>query len=241
ARCRREECEASPRASSRVAGRDARLTSVTPLSPNIKRILLVALDNLGDLVFASALTPPLNERYPDAVIHAWCKEYTAPIARLIPHVSAVVAADPFWAARPGYARPPARPFVRSVLAIRRARYDVAVLSEAPWRAAAAVATARIPMRVGLARHRNALFLTHVLPAPDAHKPVLVEQARLLDAFGISSPSPRYRLDVTPLQSMRERTAAELPPRFVAFHPFAGARDRCVGLGEWTQLAFALQA
>jgi ADP-heptose:LPS heptosyltransferase len=208
---------------------------------DVQRVLVVALDNLGDLVFASALTPPLHARYPEATIHVWCKEYTAPIARLMPHVDAVVAADPFWAVPPGHARPPTRPFLRSVLAIRRARYDLALLSEAPWRAAAAVAATRIPMRVGLARHRNPLFLTHVLPAADIHKPVLAEQARLLGALDIASPNPRYRLDLEPLQSMRERTAAELPARFVAFHPFAGARDRCVGLGEWTQLAFALQA
>jgi ADP-heptose:LPS heptosyltransferase len=208
---------------------------------DVHRILLVALDNLGDLVFASALVPPLNARFPYATIHVWCKEYTAPVARLIPHVSAVVAADPFWAVPPGHTRPPTRPFVRSLLAVRRARYDVAVLSEAPWRAAAAVSAARIPTRIGLARHRNAMFLTHVLPSADAHKPVLVEQARLLGPLDISSADPRYQLDATALQSVRGRIADHLPRRFIAFHPFAGARDRCVALSEWTQLAFAMQA
>ena len=46
-----------------------------------ERILIVALDNLGDLVFASALTPPLREAFPDATIDVWCKSYTAPVAR----------------------------------------------------------------------------------------------------------------------------------------------------------------
>jgi ADP-heptose:LPS heptosyltransferase len=215
---------------------------VTPDVPaDVGRILLVALDNLGDLVFASALTPPIHARYPNATIHVWCKEYTAPVARLIPHVSAVVSADPFWAVPPGYARPPMRPFVRSVLAVRRARYDLAVLSEAPWRAAAAASAARIPIRIGLARHRNPLFLTHVLPAADVHKPVVAEQARLLAPLGISSAEARYRLDAAPLESLRRRIAGQLPPQFVALHPFAGAKDRCVSLGEWTQLAFALHA
>lgn len=205
-----------------------------------RRILLVALDNLGDLVFASALTPPLHAAYPQATIDVWCKEYTSPVAALIPHVDGVIAADPFWAASPGHSRPATRPFLRSIGAVRRAHYDVAVLSEAPWRVAAAVAAARIPTRIGLARHRNSLFLTHVLPAADVHKPVLGEQARLLAPFGISSTDPRYRLDAAPLQTMRDQLAAQLPARFVAFHPFAGARDRCVALTEWTQMAFAMQ-
>ncbi|MGH7620510.1 MAG: glycosyltransferase family 9 protein, partial [Gemmatimonadaceae bacterium] len=184
--------------------------------------------------------PPLHARFPGATIHVWCKDYTAPVARLIPHVSAVVAADPFWAIPPGGARPPIRPFVRSIAKIRRARYDVAVLSEAPWRAAAAVAAGRVPVRIGLARHRNSLFLTDVLPAADGHKPVLAEQARLLEPFGIPPGDPRYRLDPAPLESVRRELAERLPPRFVALHPFAGARDRCVPLAQWTQVAFALQ-
>ena len=95
-----------------------------------ERILLVSLDNLGDLVFASALTPPLHAAYPGAVIDVWCKQYTAPIAALVPHVSSVIAADPFWATASGR-RARAAPFLRSIAAVRRSGYDVAILSESP--------------------------------------------------------------------------------------------------------------
>ena len=37
------------------------------------RILLVSLDNVGDLVFASALAPALRERFPAAPLDVWCK------------------------------------------------------------------------------------------------------------------------------------------------------------------------
>jgi ADP-heptose:LPS heptosyltransferase len=205
------------------------------------RILLVALDNLGDLVFASALTPPLRRAFPDATIDVWAKAYTAPVAKLIPHVSDVIAADPFWAVPPHLARPPIGKFIASVREIRRRKYDLAILSGAPWRTAAAVAAAGIPRRIGMARRRNQYFLTDVLPAEDVHRPVLREQARLLSPLGIASVNPRYELDVTRLGDLRRRIAAQLPRRFVALHPFAAARNRCVPLLEWTQLAFALQA
>ena len=207
----------------------------------VRRVLLVALDNLGDLVFASALTPPMHAAYPDAIIDVWCKAYTADVAALIPHVRSVIAANPFWAAARAHSRPRILPFLRSVRDVRNARYDVAILSEAPWRTAAAVAAARIPVRVGLSRHRNAAFLTHVLDAQDAHKPVLREQARLLSVFGIESPNPRYRLDPARLGDLRATVRDQLPPRFAALHPFASSRDRCVPLSEWTQLAFALHS
>jgi ADP-heptose:LPS heptosyltransferase len=206
----------------------------------VRRVLLVALDNLGDLVFASALTPPLHAAYPDAAIDVWAKDYTADVARLIPHVRSVHAANPFWAASKAHAKPRVGQFVRSIFEVRHCRYDVAILSEAPWRTAAAVAATRTPVRIGMARHRNAAFLTHVLPAEDAHKPVLEEQARLLAVLGIESPNPRYRLETGPLGATRAELSQILPSRFVALHPFASNRNRCVPLGEWTQLAFALK-
>jgi ADP-heptose:LPS heptosyltransferase len=203
------------------------------------RILVVALDNLGDLVFASALTPPLRAAFPDATIDLWSKTYTQPIARLVPHVSSVIDVEPFWAVRRGVARPKIGPVVRAVREIRRRHYDVAILSAAPWRTSAAVAAAGIPVRIGLERHRNRFFLTHVLAAENKHAPVLLEQARLLEPLGITSTNPRYALDPAPLAAARAELAGMLPQRFVALHPFASSRERCVPLSEWTQVAFAL--
>jgi ADP-heptose:LPS heptosyltransferase len=205
------------------------------------RILIVALDNLGDLVFASALTPPLRAAFPDAIIDVWSKTYTAAVARLVPDVGTVIHSDPFWAVRRGGPRPRIKPVLDAVGEVRRRRYDVAILSAAPWRTAAAVAASRIPVRIGLARHRNRFFLTHVLPPEDKHRSVLLEQARLLEPLGIASAQPRYVLDAGPLAETRGRLARVLPDRFVALHPFASSRDRCVPLGEWTQVAFALAA
>lgn len=207
----------------------------------VGRILLVSLDNLGDLVFASALTPPLHEAFPEAAIDVWCKQYTAPIAALIPHVAAVIAADPFWAASPGQPRAGTLPFLRSIADVRGHRYDLAVLSQAPWRTAAAVFASGIPIRIGFARRHNARFLTHLVAAEDPERPVLQEQARLLAPLGLEPGALRYALDVSSLDQARRAVAERLPPRFVALHPFAGSRDRCVPLTEWTQLAFALES
>ena len=211
------------------------------MATRLRQILIVALDNLGDVVFSSALTPPLHAAFPDATIDVWCKAYTADVAALIPHVTNVVAADPFWAVHPHLPRASTLAFLRSVRRVARTHYDVAILSEAPWRAAAAVGATRIPIRIGLARRHNRRFLTHMLDAEDAHKPVVREQARLLAALGITVAHPRYRLDVSRLGPDRFTIASQLPPRFVALHPFAGQRDRCVALAEWIQLACAVHA
>ena len=204
-----------------------------------RRILVVALDNLGDLVFASALTPPLRRALPDSVIDVWAKAYTAEVARFIPHVSAVVAADPFWAAAPGRPRASVRSFLRSIAEVRARRYEVAIVTGAPWRTAAAVAAARIPIRIGAERRHNRHFLTQVVAAEDRGRSVLVEQARLLEPLGIMSVEPRYVLDAHADDALRSAVSARLPARFAALHPFAGDRRRCVPLAEWRRVAALL--
>ena len=207
---------------------------------SVDRILLVSLDNLGDLVFASALAPPLRERFPGVALDVWCKEYTADVARLVPGVSDVIASDPFWDVAPGRAKGSRAAFVRAFREVRRRRYDVAVLAAAPWRTAAAVAATRIPTRIGLRRRKNRYFLTDALPDERSDRPVMTEMARLLAPLGIEAATLRYRLDPSPLAPRRERLAVAIARPYAALHPFASKENRCVALPVWIELSRALR-
>lgn len=206
----------------------------------VDRILLVSLDNLGDMVFASALAPPLEERFPRATLDIWCKEYTADVARLVPGVHDVIAADPFWDRAPGRGKGSMLAFLRTLRTVRGRRYDVAILAAAPWRTAAAVAAAGIPMRIGLRRRKNERYLTHPLPHEDISRPVMTEHARLLGPLGIEGARLRYRLDTTPLESRRARLSGLVRRPFAALHPFASKANRCVALPVWCELARRLE-
>lgn len=214
-------------------------SNLTP-APAPRRLLLVSLDNLGDLVFASALTPPLRRHFPGVAITLWCKRYTSDIAALVPEVNAVIASDPYWDRAPGHGRGGRVAFARAQWRVRRGRFDTAVLAAAPWRTARAVAHCGIPMRIGLERRKNARWLTHCLDAEDMHRPVLSEEARLLAALGIADPGPvRYRLDPSRLPPRPDLDGA-LGRRIVALHPFASKRSRCVPVPVWLDVARELQ-
>jgi len=211
------------------------------IEERINRILIVSLDNLGDVVFASSLAQPLRDRFPRAAIDLWCKTYTADVARLIPHVRDVVASDPFWDRAPGRGKGALLPFLGALRRVRAARYDVAVFAAAPWRTAAAVAATRVPKRIGLARRRNERFLTHALAPEDIHRPVLQEMARVLEPLGIRVSVPRYRLEESSLSDRVRRLEQSLGTQpagrgLVALHPFASKRDRCVALDVWRSVA-----
>jgi ADP-heptose:LPS heptosyltransferase len=208
---------------------------------SVDRILLVSLDNLGDMVFASALAPPLRERFPKAALDIWCKEYTAAVARLVPGANDVIASDPFWDRAPGRAKGSKAAFLRAMRTVRSRRYDVALLAAAPWRTAAAVAATRIPVRVGLRRRKNRAFLTDALPDENPRQPVLSELARLLEPVGIIAAPLRYRLDPASLTTRRARLMTRIPQPYVALHPFASKQNRCVALPVWIELARRLSA
>jgi ADP-heptose:LPS heptosyltransferase len=199
--------------------------------------LIVSLDNLGDLVFASALVAPLREHFPEARIGLWCKSYSAGLAPLISDIDDVYAADPFWDRSPGTGKGSLSAFLSAIRGVRRARFDCAILSSAPWRTSAAVAAARVPQRIGLERRRNGRWLTDVLPPEDRKKPVLEEIARLLVPLEIQRSGLRYRLDASRLDNEHSVVTKVIgSDSFVALHPFAGSEARCVALDEWVRVA-----
>jgi ADP-heptose:LPS heptosyltransferase len=81
----------------------------------------------------------------------------------------------------------------------------------------------------------------VIPAEDPNKPVVAEQARLLEPLGIPATDCRYRLDTTRLSAMRRVIADLLPERFVAVHPFASLPRKRASLDLWLPVADALEA
>jgi ADP-heptose:LPS heptosyltransferase len=224
------------------SGRQKIESQPVEIEPSIRdpaRILLVSLDNVGDLVFASALAVALRERFPRAPLDVWCKAYTADIARLVPGVASVIASDPFWDRAPGGAKGKIIPFLRAMLEVRRTRYDLAVIASSQWRVAAAIALAGIPARVGRKRRRNHRWLTQVLPEEDRSRPVVADLGRLAAAVG-AAPRAHYQLDGTPLATRKAFFAETLGPGpFVALHAFAGRRDRCVDVAQWRALGEAL--
>ena len=190
-------------------------------------------------MFASALAPALRERFPHAPLDIWCKAYAADVATLIPGVARVIASDPFWDRPPGGSKGKLGPFIQALRAIRRTRYELAVLASSQWRVAAALTLARVPARVGRQRRRNQRWLTHLLPEEDRARPVVAELGRIAHALG-ATPHAHYRLDAAPLAPRRASFATALGTRpLVALHAFAGSRVRCVGMAEWRALGDAL--
>jgi len=131
-----------------------------------QRVLVVDLDNLGDLLLATPAIRALRRRFPQAALDALVTEYAAPALLGNPHVDEILTCDKSVAVGPLWPR------ARLAWHLRRRRYDLGVILEAHWGYAGfaelLLAAAGIPRRLGrdLGKHRD--LLTDAAPVRQQH-------------------------------------------------------------------------
>ena len=200
----------------------------------MKKVLLVCFDNLGDLVFSSALAKALSEDGENRV-SLLCKDYTAKIGYLLPGIEQVFAADPFWDKAPNRRKGKLASFIRCLATVREQRFDEAYIVGSHWQSAMSLRLAGIPRVYAFTGRKNGIFLSRSLPLPSRKEPVV---SGILASF-----APLLRASV-PAHTILERKALphfERPEilqgkRLVILHAFAGSPRRCAPLSLWGGLA-----
>lgn len=203
----------------------------------MKKILLVCFDNLGDLVFTSALARALSDD-PATNLSLLCKDYTAKIGYLLPGVQQVFAADPFWDKAPNRRQGKFANFFRCLSTVRSQHFDVAYIVGSHWQSALALRLIGIPKILGFKGSKNSFFLSRALPMPKRTEPVV---AGILNAF-----KSELSHQVPPTSELNrgalphcERPEVLRTKVLVVLHAFAGSAKRCAPLALWGDLARAL--
>ena len=131
-----------------------------------RRVLVVDLDNLGDLLLATPAVRALRHRFPAARLDALVTTYAAPAWQGNPHIDEILTCGKGVAAGPLWSR------ARLAWRLRQRRYDLGVILEAHWGYAGfaelLLAAAGIPRRLGrdLGKHRD--LLTDAAPVRQQH-------------------------------------------------------------------------
>lgn len=207
-----------------------------------RRILVVALDNLGDSIMGAAVLKPLREIYPKASLGYWVKKYAAGLYEDHPLLNRVHAADPFWDTAPGHAKGAFADFKSALRRIRAERYDAAFILNTEWRRALACRLAGIPLRVGYARRRSRPFLTHAVAPPSRAQHFIADHRQLIEAFSGQSLSDDFFIPHIALNSREEEWGARWFANLgwnnvpvVAVHPFAGDERKCWPPEKWKEM------
>lgn len=205
----------------------------------MKKVLLVCFDNLGDLVFASALAKSLSAD-PELRLSLLCKDYTAKIGYLLPGVEQVFAADPFWDKAPNRKKGKLANFVRCLLTVRDHRFSEAYIVGSNWQSALALRLIGIRKIFAYRGRKNRFLLSRALPLPSKTEPVIKGMLTAFAPLLGSSLEPHTELSRSALPHY-ERPEVLRGKRIVVLHAFAGSPRRCAPLSLWGELGLELTA
>lgn len=173
------------------------------LSPwrSLRNLLIMRLDNIGDVVLTTPTLKALRENLPDTKITLMVSPAGSVVAPLLPWVDHVLTWRVLWQDLGRLDFQPDREW-QLVNTLKQAQFDATIVltsfSQSPHPAGLICALADIPLRLGESKEQDIGTLTHaVSPAPDA-----IHQAernlRLIEAVGFQVNDRRLTLPIPPI-------------------------------------------
>jgi len=166
---------------------------------SLERILIVRLDNIGDLVMLSPSVKALRTRCPRASITLLCSKAGAQVAPLIEEIDDIIVERVVW--QDAFGDLPLDPTREMALVARIAeyRFDAAFIftsfSQSPYPPTYACYLAGIPVRVAQTEHFGGSLLSHWVapPPPSTHQ--ALRNCNLLQGVGIEIEDPSLALSI----------------------------------------------
>ncbi len=215
-----------------------------PLSP--RRILVVRLDSIGDVLLSEPAISALRRRFPKARLDVVAGAAGRAILEGHPGINNVVLYEAPWHAawrgRDVSWMRQAGPLLRVVARLRRRRYDLVCELRGDFRDIAFAAACGARARVGSGDRGGDFFLTRNARQPTgAHH--LEKAFAIASACGAQGPVEAPRLF---LSDAERSVAGDLLPQdggrpYVAFHLGAGFPSKCLPVDRFARAAGALAA
>ena len=193
------------------------------------RILIVTLDNVGDTLISLAVYRALRAQ-PGVEPALLTKEYSRDIIPLAGDGIEHYHCDPFWDRSPGKEKGGFFKYLRTLLAIRAAGFDAAIILHANWRKNLSCLLAGIPRRYAL---KGAFATDQIKPAArDTH---ILDSSRKLVEAALGKDPGELRYPVSPSRFGESPRSAALfsSGTWAVLHPFSGNPKRNLPLKAWT--------
>jgi len=214
-----------------------------------RRVLIIRLSALGDVVMASGLIPSVRAVAPDAHL-AWLVEPAgAPLLRHNPRLDEVIVLprpewEALWHAHRWVAL--ARSVWRFRRALRERRFELALDAQGLLKSALCAWWSGAPRRISLIGREGShrLATERVLPAPDPLRPIGAEYRALARHLG--APGAAFRMDLAVGAAAREQARAKLAAagvagRYAVLCPYTTRPQKHWFDERWAELATRLAA
>ncbi|MBI4341008.1 MAG: lipopolysaccharide heptosyltransferase II [Candidatus Omnitrophica bacterium] len=205
-------------------------------APAPKRIVVIRLDRLGDVILSTPVVEALRRRYPHAFIAMMVRSSCAEAVEGNPFLNEVIRYDKEGAHHHPWAT------ARFARALRRFEFDTALILHPSNRSHWIAWLAGIPARIGYDRKQSWL-LTHRLPhrKQEGVQHEAAYAAQMLEVFGITAVPLRPFVPVAPraieqVEALLAQASIHSGEPLVAIHPSAS----CVSK-RWRPERFAAVA
>ena len=210
----------------------------------VRRLLLVRMDNLGDVLMLGPAMRALRDHLPQASLTLLASPSGAAAAPLLP-VDEVVVWRALWQDASGRLPLEPRREQELVTELSAGRFDGVVVftsfRQTPHPPAYACYLAGIPLRLGQSKEWGGGVLTHEVPAPPDELHQVERNLRLVEAIGVPVQDRSLRVEIG---AEARRAARELlsdagirPDRpFVVVNPFTTAAARTYPLDRTAAVA-----
>lgn len=211
-------------------------------SSSIKRILVLRLDHIGDVVMSTPVLEALSSSYPQAEVHLVCNSAAATLLGAHPRIHQIHSFDwpwPYDSRNNTFTRRTALSYLRlrKQLSAHRFQMMLELRGDIRFHVLFGVLL-RIPIRVSSLRTGGRKTLTHCV-VDDLEQHEIERTASILSSIGIPKPQLRPYVPVT-----AENVAAAKAVRasrgglkkYAIFAPFAAKRVKEWDESRWVQLA-----
>jgi ADP-heptose:LPS heptosyltransferase len=195
-----------------------------PLPPewqSSSNLLVLRLDNIGDVVMTSPAVRALRENLPHAKITYLASPAGAIAADLLPGVDEVISWRVLWQDLGRLEFDPQREW-RLIEMLRSRQFDAAVIftsfSQSPHAAAWVCHLAGIPLRLGESKEGDRGTLTHAAPLLSDETHQVERNLQLIESVGFQVCDRRLSLSVS-------TPSISLPEPYILFNPWTSCQSR----------------
>jgi ADP-heptose:LPS heptosyltransferase len=216
----------------------------------LRRILVVRADNLGDVLLLGPALRSLHAAAPAARVDLLASPAGASVVPLLPEVADTIVTSPSWQDAGMAGAPDPEAELALVQRIRSGQYDAALVmtsfSQSPYPAASLCLLAGVPIRAGISAEFGGTVLTHWVPSrretPGQAEHQVDRALYLLDRIGVP-PTPDRRLHaVAPanaLEAARRIARVDDTSCSAVLLPGASCSSRRYPSERWAAIAAAL--
>jgi ADP-heptose:LPS heptosyltransferase len=206
--------------------------SSSPQHPTPQNLVLLRLDNIGDVIMTSPALRSLRESLPHARITLIASPGGSQVADLLPWVDEVIPCRSLWQDLGRLEFDPSREW-NLIDTLKKRQFDAAIIftsfSQSPHPAALLCAIAGIPVRIGESKEQDIGTLTHAVPFAPIELHQVERNLRLIESVGFPVHDRRLELAIPPL-------ALPMPESYILLNPWTSCASR-----NYNPVRFAIAA